>query len=240
VSLPDLFPSGAGPLRDAAILAAVRAGTIEYAWSAVTTSYGSHSATFQVFSDGLKLGGVRLTGSASLCQQVADLLNCCLPTPRLLDEAWLQAGLRIPPAIISPNSSDTATLVRASEMIDAAGGSAAELVMPIGKPWVLAKAISQERACLYGWQSSTPIPGVPLYGSPATPGVKVVQPLSPAHAPDYVDYSSAIWLVSRNCTVDGDQKDLWAVLQDPALAPLCSHEGALSVVRQPGVPVLQV
>jgi hypothetical protein len=235
MSLPSDFPSNAGPARDAAILAAVSAGQVEYTWSPVRTSYGDHTAVFQVFSDGLKLGGVRLAGSATLCQQVADSLNCCLATPRLLDEAWIQANVQIPPATL-PVSADTATMVLHSTTIDGYAGAASGaqgLVMPIGKPWVLAKGSTSDRASLYGWQSSRPVGNVKLYSSPATPGVRVIQPLSQAHAPDYVDYSSSIWLVSRNCTVDGILRDLTEVLRDASLAPLASHEGALVNVRQP-------
>jgi hypothetical protein len=237
VTLPAGFPSSAGPARDAAILAAVRAGDTTYEWANVTTAAGEHTGVFNVLADGLKLGGVRLAGSAALCQQIADVLGASLATPRLLDEAWMQAALRIAPAIIVPNSSDTITMAQHSAKIDAATAASSEvsgLVMPVGKPWVLARAISEARAALYGWQSGQPIPGVPLHASPATPGVYVVQPLSGVHAPDYVDYSSSVWLVSRTCSVDGVQRDLWDVLRDPALASLCSHEGALTVVRQPG------
>lgn len=235
--LPAGFPTSAGPARDAAILAAARGGQLEVSWSPVTMSFDDHTATFQVTADGVKLGGVRLAGSANLCQQVADILGASLATPRLLDEAWLQAGLQIPPQIVAPNTSDTSAMVKHSSLIDAAGGlTTSGLVMPVGKPWVLGKGVSEARAALYGWQSEHPIPGVVLRPSPATPGVWVIQALSYAHDPSYVDYSSSLWFVSRECVVDGVTRDLADVLRDASLAPLASHEGVLSNLRQPGVP----
>ena len=199
MSLPAGFPPLAGPARDAAILGFARTGDLACVWSPITVSVGEHTATFSVCQNGVSLGGVRLAASAALAQQVADVLQCSLGTPRLLDEAWLQATIQIPPAIVVPNTSDTAA----------------------------------SQAALYGWQSSSAISGVPLYKSPATPGVHVVQPLSTAHATDYVDYSSSLWFVSRDCTVDGADRDLWDVLRDPVLALLASHEGPLVNVRQP-------
>ena len=282
--LPAGFPTSAGPARDAAILAAARGGQLEVSWSPVATAFNDHTATFQVTADGVKLGGVRLAGSANLCQQVADILGASLATPRLLDEAWLQAGLQIPPQIVAPNTSDTSAMVKHSALVDAAGSlTSSGLVMPVGKPWVLGKGISETRAALYGWQSdpfvrgqsrlvdpsqrivgdsswlgdvtlsghgragalsetlcgrsvSDGVFGVVLRPSPATPGVWVIQALSYAHDPSYVDYSSSLWFVSRECIVDGVTRDLADVLRDASLAPLASHEGVLSNLRQPGVP----
>jgi len=245
VGLLGNFPANAGAARDAAILAAVHAGDTTYTWASIVMDHGQHTGTFQVFADGLKLGGVRLAGSARLCQQVADVLGACLPTPRILDEAWLQAYLKIPPQTIWPNTIDTATMVKHSAMIDVAcaGVPDGSLVMPIGKPWCLCKDATPQKSALYGWQSVAPVPGVRdgknvpdiRVKSPATPGVFVIQGFSTAHNPDYVDYSSSIWLVSRSCVVDGVTRDLVDILRDPELAPLVSHEGVLVNVRQPGV-----
>jgi hypothetical protein len=252
--LPDDFPLYMGPARDAAILAAARAGILEFGWSEITTSHGSHTATFRVTSDGVKLGGVRLAGSAALCHQVADIVAASLGTPRLNDEAWLQADVRIPPQTIAAKQdaqgrwvvdNTTAGMVRHSALIDAAinriapapvatqgddVGSALSpgLVMPIGKPWCLAKDLSTGKGALYGWQSNAPVAGIALRKSPATPGVFVVQPFSTeAHASSYEDYSSSLWFVARQCVVDGAQMDLWTLLRSPDLAQLASHEGVL-------------
>ena len=242
MSLPADFPAHAGAERDAAILAAVNDGEATYEWATIVTGYKDHTGSFNVFRDGLKLGGVRLAGSAQLCQQVADVLGACLPTPRILDEAWLQAAVQIPPATIYPNDNTTAMMVRHSAMIDAAvtaaGGTG--LVMPVGKPWCLKKITPKGYAALYGWQSATPVPGVKdrqyvediRVRSPATPGVYVIQPFATPHFSTYVDYSSSIWLVSRTCVVDNVTRDLADVLKNAELAPLVSPEGILTNPRQ--------
>lgn len=236
MTLPALFPAQDGLARNAAILASIVAGQASWSWSPITSTANGHTATFAVLTDGLKLGGVRLSGSAGLCQTVADLLGALLQTPRLNDLAWLQADVQIPPATMWPNGTDTASMVKESALIDAAVAGRSGLVAPTGKPWALGKAMTVSRSLLYGWQSAKPIPGVPLYASPATPGVKVIQPLSNAHEVSYGDYSSLVNLVARPCLVDGVPHDLVDVLSDPELAPLASHEGVIPT-RQPGVPV---
>jgi hypothetical protein len=236
--LPSGFPSSAGPARDAAILAALSAGQCTWNWTPITSTYAGHTGTFYVMTSGLSLGGVRLAGSAFLCQTIADMLGACLTTPRLLDLAWLQ-GYQIPPQIVSPNTTSTASMVKESALVDAASaGAGSGLVAPIGKPWVLSRNITSSRAALYGWQSKVPVGLATLVASPATPGVKVIQPLSTAHDVHYVDYSSSVNLVRRACYVDNAPRDLYDVVQDPVLSALVSHEGALPT-RQPGVPVAQ-
>jgi hypothetical protein len=238
MALPPGFPAKAGPARDKAILDAVRSGQASWTWSPVTSQRDGHTLVMQVMTDGLKLGGVRLAGSANLCQTIADMLGACLQTARINDLAWQQAKVQIPPGNMWPNDTDTATLVRETDKLDGYIAGRTGLVAPVGKPWVLSKSMSAKRATLYGWQSATPIAGIPLYKSPATPGVQVIQPLSAAHDLNFCDYSSLANLVARQCTLDGQPDDLARILQDPSVAQLASHEGVIPV-RQPGASVGQ-
>ena len=234
------LPAQAGLLRDAAILVHVQAGDYELGWGTIQSQADGHQGQFRVFLDGLKIGGVRISASANVCQQIADLLGCTLLTPKLNDLCWLQAAIQIAPQTIYPPSDDTATMVKESQLIDAAIGNATGLVAPIGKPWCLSNFLVNRpgKACLYGWQSAQPIPNVPLHAG-VTSGVQLIQPISTVHAQTYTDYAMLVSLVSRNCIVDGASADLTAVMQDPMLSVLVSHEGPLKITRQPGVPMLQ-
>jgi hypothetical protein len=246
VNLPPSFPPQPGVAREKAILAALLpGGRASWSWSPIVIHGKDRTIVLQVLADGIKIDGVRMSGSATLAQQVADRLGALLHTPRINDLAW-QYGSRIQPQIVWPTSASIAALVKGSALIDAAiqdlkavkpTGGPIGLVAPVGKPWVLSKAMTPQRATLYGWQLSAPIAGVPSHKSPATPGVMVIQPLSTAHSPAYEDYSSLINLVHRKCVVDGEPADLASVLQDPVLSWLVSHEGPVPV-RQPGVPIL--
>jgi hypothetical protein len=226
------LPNAPGPARDAAIVSAVQSGMVEASWWPIQNSFAGHTGQFTVFADALKLDGVRLSGSARLAQIVADLLGCLLITPRLSDLAWLQATVRIAPQPMYPVDASTAGMVRESQLMDAAIGGRQGLVAPIGKNWVLSGHATPARAVLYGWQSPT------ADNNGVTPGIRVIQPVSTAHNPQYTDYSMLISLVQRACVVDGLPRDLADVVRDPALAGLASHEGALPFYRQPGVPVV--
>jgi hypothetical protein len=248
MSLPPDFPLKAGPARDKAILDAVDGGLVTPRWTNITSSIPGHEATFQVLADGLSLGGVRLNGSATLLQKVADKLGASLMTPRLLDLAFLQATAVIPPLPMWPADDSTASMVKESQKMDAAidalKGGKRTLVAPIGKNWVLSNALLRAKpghAALYGWAVASEwrplIPKIPTY--PGTlPGIQNIQPLATPHDAQYTDYAMLMDLVRRQCVVDGQPMDLLTVLRNPELAPLASHEGALQVLRQPGVPVL--
>jgi len=70
---------------------------------------------------------------------------------------------------------------------------------------------------------------VAIYGWHRLDGLPI-QPLTTVHVNTYVDYSHGARLVSRRVLVDGRDRDLGELLQDPNLAPLLSDEGALQVV----------
>lgn len=232
------LPSQAGAVRDAAIVRHVASGDYELAWSTVRSQANGHTGTFNVFADALKIGGVRISASATLLQTLADMLGCVLLTPRLSDLMFQQAHVVIPPQIISPPGTDTATMVKESQKIDASTRGTSGLIAPMGKPWCLSNVLLAHpgRAALYGWQSTKSIPGIPLYPGVSS-GVKVIQPLSTAHDATYVDYAMLAVLASRRCVVDGEPVDLATVLQDPSMSALVSHEGPLRLLRQPGVPI---
>ena len=236
VTLPANFPLHAGHAREQAILAEIApGGSASWAWSPITSQAKGHTAIFQILTDGIKIGGVRMSGSANFAQAVADKLGALLQTPKINDLAWQQASVRIQPANLYPPDDSTTQLVHESAVIDKMKGNRTGLTASVGKPWVLSNKMSLARATLYGWQLSSPLPGVPSYKG-VTPGLPVVQPLSTAHVPTYEDYSSLLQLVHRRCVIDGKPADLAQVLRDPELAWLASHDGVCPI-RQPGVPV---
>ena len=54
-----------------------------------------------------------------------------------------------------------------------------------------------------------------------------IQPLSTVHENTYADYSHGVRLVSGTMVVDGVERPIAEVLQDPKLAGLVSDEGAI-------------
>lgn len=250
--LPSGLPSKAGPARSAAILAALDAGKVTASWSSVIASANGHTGTFYVLTDALKINDVRLSTSAFTLQIIADKLNACLMTPRLIDLAFLQAKIVIPPQPLYPPGDSTALMAHESRMIDAAirkvegADTTFRLLAPIGKNWCLSNEILKAQpgyAALYGWavtrdfgsKIQSELPGIKLHKG-TLPGIANIQPLATVHEMHYEDYAMLTSLVLRTCIVDGQKMDLRDVLASSELSALVSHEGPLKIARQPGVP----
>ena len=251
----DDFPSKHGPDRDAKILECVREGyRAKYNFVKITSEYKGHKAEFQVFEDALKIDGVRVNVTPTTQQQIADLLRCILPTAKLYDLMWHLCEHKIEP-LPRPITSSTEAMIQHSLDID---GELADLDPPmpqglkstVGKTWIVDNvlAIKPKMACNHGWHfiNGRTYKGIGGNVNPAllkNPNTGqywyMIQARGTHHGPSHVDYSQVCVLVSRQCWVDGKERDIHDVLQDPELAPLANHDGILKVLRQPGVTELE-
>jgi hypothetical protein len=242
------LPAQPGPARDAAILSYIRGGNYDVSWSEVTSTSGSHTGTFRVFADALKIEGVRITMSAYLEQTVADMLGCNLLTPRIADLIFAQRAITLSPHTQTPNASmvTSPVMVAQSQWIDmqlnAAGFNSNGIVSTVGKHWCISQLFKTNpatagKAINYGFHFVGSFLGQTWAPSVSLPGVRVVQNPGWAHADQEVDYSQNCVLVARTCFVDGVSRDIHDILQDPVLSALVSVEGPVAVLRQPGVPV---
>jgi hypothetical protein len=227
-------------LRDA-----VGAGQYEMAWVPLKSTIPGHSAIFQVSADALKVGGVRVNVSATLQQQIADVLGALLLTPRLLDLMWSERAVTLPPSP-APIAATSAAMIAHSARVDAllakAGGApSGGIVQTVGKQWVISNALEAHpgRAENMGWHFAGPsFGGQTFEPSPTLPGVRLIQGPGWAHDIHHLDYSQVCCLVHRSCVVDGAARDLAEVLRDKDLAPLATGaEGVAHFLRQPGVPI---
>jgi len=245
MSLPSNFPASPGPARDAVILDAIKSGNFSAAFAEITSSVAGHSATFYVFQDALKIGGVRISMSAYLEQTVADLLSCTLLTTKLSDLIFAQRTITLPPHTQTPDASmvTTGVMVAQSAWIDAQLAGRTGLPSTLGKQWVIdqlfaTNSATKGKAINYGWHFDGLFNGS-AWAKAATAADRVVQNPGWAHAPQEVDYSQNCILVSRLCVVDGVERDILDVYADPVLSYLANSSGVLKVTRQPGVPVVQ-
>src|SRR5690348_671329 len=83
--------------REAQILDAVYQGNFEARWSSIISVDGDNTAIFKVMADALKVEGVRVNVSATLEQEIADLLYSSLLTAKLADLLYAQAQVVLPP-----------------------------------------------------------------------------------------------------------------------------------------------
>jgi hypothetical protein len=108
--------------REAILLDWTSQGLAEYAWSSITVG----DLTYWVFADALSFGGVRINVSATLQQQIADLLSASLLTARMADLAFASASKVILPHTLPAGNemSSTKFMVRESDLISSSALSA--------------------------------------------------------------------------------------------------------------------
>ncbi|MGO9916848.1 MAG: hypothetical protein ACLQIB_19385 [Isosphaeraceae bacterium] len=215
------------PEREARILAEVKAGNVPpflRALVPVTVRNAATTATYFVTPDYLAIGSdddYFLTPlSPGMAQKIADLAGCCLPTPKMVDDIYAAATLKLTPEPIPPSPAMTTVPVflRHNEMVciqrKDRGKAPGELVAGHKKDVVIANVVfaKEGKVAIYGWHKRN--------GKP-------IQPLYTGHTANWVDYSHGIRLVQRRMTVDGQDKTIEEVLADAKLAPLLSNEGVM-------------
>lgn len=230
----------------------------------VLSKSGPHILKLLVLGDSIRVNGIRYGVTAYELQQVADLLECLMPTPKILDLRAIQAN-HVEPVFNSGSPDYRIAAVMTdqeySERVDRAHeGSLHEgLLDSVGKSWVLTKRLGEGQydartAYNYGWH--TYCTGW-THPSASGVGLSVAQPLAGAHnaydqggegKPDpggHRDPSQGTFgLVAREAMLYDETAsecrlvDLEEVLRDKSLAHLVSHEGPLDRTRQLGVPPL--
>jgi hypothetical protein len=214
--------------REERILAEVKAGNVPSFLRGlvpVTATNGTLKATYYVTPDYLAIGAdddYFLTPlSPWTAQAIADMLNCCLPTAKMVDDIYASATVKLNPLPIPPSRAMTTVPVflQHNEMIVAQRGGKppAGLIAGHKKDVVITNKLLNTvgKVAIYGWHKSA--------GAP-------IQPLYTGHTETWVDYSHAVRLVHRRMIVDGLAKAIEDVMADPQLAPLLSNEG---VIRKP-------
>jgi hypothetical protein len=194
----------------------------------VTVAAAGEEATFHVAPDYLAVGSdedyVLMPLSPLTAQDIADRLGCTLPTPKMVDDIYAAAAVKLAPAPIAPSPAMTTVPVflQHNQMVRT---QREPLGMPLGrltaghkKDVVIARPVfeSPGKVGIYGWHRPD--------GTP-------IQPLYTGHTVAHVDYSHGIRLVLRKMTVGGAPRTVDEVLADPRLAPLLSKEGVLRQTR---------
>ncbi len=192
----------------------------------------TNSAVFYVTPDYLAVGSdddyFLMPVSPNTAQRIADALHCSLPTPKMVDEIYAAAEVKLAPAPIPPSPAMTTVpvfsnhnaIVRAQRAEQLQAHPLGALVAGHQKDVVIsAKLVSAPRkVAIYGWQRTNGVP---------------IQPLYLKHTAAWVDYSQCTRLVQQKMTVNGASTTVAQVLADPALAGLLSNEGPIPNPRYP-------
>ena len=218
--------------REQAILRAIRDGHIpsflrnfvEVSLRWRGPSGREHRARLRVAPDYMAVGSnedfVRMPMAADTAQRVADLFDCSLPRPKLVDAIWAQATYQLRPRPLPPGSQMCSNdyFARANALIEEELGNRPYGPLTAGnkKDIVLSNRLLSNpgKVAIYGWHRSN--------GSP-------IQPLSTVHGASYADYSHGVRLVSNDLIVDGRRMRMREVLSDDELSGLLSNERPVRV-----------
>lgn len=222
--------------RDAAILAAVRAGFIPpLTWYQVDCSRDGVEASCWVSGDCLAVGTaadwVRVNVGNDTAQRCADALGALLPTSRIDDRAWQQATVRLTPHTQTPDAhmADTSRMVRHHDAIEAERGGRSGLARPLGKTYYLSPKMTAPWIWFGGWHQSGA-------RSRSPDGCPIIQGIGTGnHEVSFKDYSHHPTFVHHRCLVAGVERELAEVLAHPTDCRFFSAEGP-TPARHPSVP----
>ena len=192
----------------------------------------TNTATFYATPDYLAVGSDEdyflIPMSPNTGQRIADALHCSLPTPKMVDEIYAAAEVKLVPAPIPPTPAMTTGPVFSNHNATVRAQRAERLrAHPLGalvaghqKDVVISAKLASApgKVAIYGWHQTNGVP---------------IQPLYLKHLASWVDYSQCTRLVQQKMTANGFPKTVAEVLADPTLAGLLSDEGPIPNPRYP-------
>jgi hypothetical protein len=223
------------PQREAAILSEIQKGNVpEFArqMKEIQLQNNGHTGTLRVMPDYLAIGSdqdfVRIPMDAKTAQKIADQTGTSLPTTKMVDDIYKQADTKLTPqplpagAQMMSNDYTGRHNDLIAQQMGQRGAQLGELTAGHQKDLVISNRLTQhpDRVAIYGWHQQN---GRPIQG------------LSTVHESSYSDYSHGVRLVGGTMLVDGQERPLTEVLNDPQLAGLVSNEGVIRDPRVPGI-----
>jgi hypothetical protein len=174
-------------------------------------------ATYYVAPDYLSIGTdddwARVNITPYAAQQIADNLNCFLPTKKMVDDIYKAAVVKLEPVPMYAYRDSTPTMWQHHLIIEGQRKGRKGVIAGIKKDVVISSKLSSDtrnnRVAIYGWHTTD--------GTP-------IQPLYTGHVYWWVDYSQGIRLVYRKIKVDGKWMDYIDVLKHPTLKRLLCDE----------------
>ncbi len=189
-----------------------------------STTRKVNRATYYVLPDYLSVGGnnnwARVPLTPMAAQQIADSLDCFLPTRKMVNDIYHAAKVKLVPVPMYSHRDSTITMWQHHLIIEGQRKQRKGLIAGIKKDVVisdlLARSSKTNRVAIYGWHL--------LNGEP-------IQPLYTGHVNWYVDYSHGIRLVARKIKVNRKWMDYTKVMEDPILKKLLTDESVGDMIR---------
>jgi hypothetical protein len=219
--------------RDSFVLQQVFTGNVPYflkkfvpVQSSVTDSLTGKiiKATYYVAPDYLSIGTdndwARINITPMAAQQIADSINCFLPTRKIVDDIYKAAKIKLEPVPMYAFRDSTPTMWHHHLIVEGQRKGRKGLIAGIQKDVVISGKISRDakpdRVAIYGWHQ--------LDGKP-------IQPLYAGHINWWVDYSQGIRLIYRKIKVNGKWMDYTDILKDKTLQRLLCDEESCDFFR---------
>jgi hypothetical protein len=214
--------------RENAILQELFTGNIPYFIREMTTiqvtgkdvNGNTHDIEYRVMPIYLAIGSdsnfCRIPMGPITAQRTADFWGTSMPTPKMVDEIYVNAETKLAPVTYYPVGNENEkvykfvehnTAIEAQRL--AAGGAPGQLTGGTKKDVVLSNRITAGHVVIYGWHQ---LNGVPI------------QPVYNGHIDTYVDYSHGIRMVAADMLFDGGSKRIHDILKDPVLYKTLSNE----------------
>ncbi len=183
-----------------------------------------HSMHLYVQQDYLAIGSnedfVRMPMTPMVAYQVADKLNCSLPTSRLCDHIFAAASVRLSPIPLQKDRDRPGTFLEHQHLIDKQlkGAAPDGLVVGQKKDLILSNLLLNKphRVAIYGWHYPSGVP---------------IQPAYAGHVDWYTDYSHGVRLIANDVTLDGKPVDYRDLTKSPQWHELLSSEGPIDAAK---------
>ena len=205
---------------------------------AIRTQYQDSSgknyrAIYYVSPDYLSIGTnknwARVHITPFLAQELADSLQCFLPTRKMVDEIYKAARIKLAPIPFTQARDSTPTFYQHHLAVEQQRKGRVGLLAGIQKDIVTTGRLytypKRDRVAIYGWHQ--------LNGKP-------IQPLYTGHVYWYVDYSQGVRLVYKLIKVNGKWVHYSTVLSDPVLRNLLCDETDCGGGRYPKPPLISI
>ena len=167
----------------------------------------------------------------STAQDLADNLDCSLPTKKIVDNIYANSKITLSPQPIPPSDKMTTIQVfgqhtdsiKQQISLLELDRSANDIIAGHKKDIIISNKIynpdrNNERVVIYGWHLSENNP---------------IQPVYNGHIAMYADYSHGVRLISKLAFINGDSIHLDEILMDSNLSILLSSEGVITIPYYP-------
>lgn len=163
---------------------------------------------------------LRLPVTPHAGQRIADMLGCFLSTPKICDDVYRAADVKLEPMPMMYEREALQTFVVHNYIIEGQRKGRKGLVAGHKKDVVITQVLSGKpgRIALYGWHK---------------PDGKPIQPVYTGHIMRYVDYSHGFRLVKREIWVDGREMDYTEVLAHPEYWRALSYDPGQTFTAYP-------